>query len=334
MKHVIKFQIYIIVIGIFLTVVKFSLYFETHSNSILSDALESIVNIIAGIVTLISLNFASKPKDENHPYGHGKIEFVSAMFEGSLLAVTGFYSFYKVIDAYLHPMPLHHLQSSILIIAVLGVVNYLMGVVSHREGSKANSPALLGSAQHLKSDGYSSLGLIIGLILIELFHWQWLDLVIALVVSFIIMYQGMGVIKEAMSGILDETDTTILKNVIAYLEKNRRPIWIDMHNLRIVKYGSDYHIDAHVTMPWYMSNQVVHDELKEMHDLINEHFSNEVELFIHCDPCVPDSCHVCQHASCDQRLHPFSHYETWTIDNVIKNEKHKPQSLPVGATTE
>ncbi len=317
-----RFQFYILLFGIAVSLIKFFVYFHSMSNAILADALESLVNIIAGGFTLFSLYLASKPADILHPYGHGKVEFLAAGFEGSMLMGVGLYSIFKVIQSYYVPHNLDIDSIDLVIILLLGIFNYGLGVWSYKKGEISNSPALKGSAIHLKSDGYISFGIILGLLFVYLFHWKWVDNAVAIIVSIALIYNGFKVIKDSIEGILDKADTNILEEVVQYLEKNRKANWIDIHNLRIIKYGSNFHLDAHMTLPWYFNNRQVHDEMKEVHSLINTHFNKEVEIFIHPDPCETYCCQVCN-IDCSERQTPFLKKEDWTLNNVLKNEKHK-----------
>lgn len=317
-----RFQFLILIFGVFVSLVKFYVYFHSSSYSILADALESLVNIIAGIFTLFSLYLASKPADILHPYGHGKVEFLAAGFEGSMLLGVGVYSIFKVVESFYIPNNLDIDHIDLAIILILGIINYGLGVWSEKKGEMSNSPALKGSAVHLKSDGYISFGIILGLLFVYFFHWKWIDNVIAIIVSLMLIFSGFKVIKDSIEGILDKADTNILEEVVKYLGKNRKSNWIDIHNLRIIKYGSNFHLDAHMTLPWYYSNRQVHDEMKDVHSLINTHFNKEVEIFIHPDPCETYCCQVCS-IDCAERQAPFLKKEEWTLDNVLKNEKHK-----------
>jgi len=239
-----------------------------------------------------------------------------------MLLGVGVYSIFKVIQSYYIPHNLDIDSIDLAIILLLGIFNYGLGVWSHKKGEISNSPALKGSAVHLKSDGYISFGIILGLLFVYLFHWKWVDNAVAIIVSLALIYNGYKVIKDSIEGILDKADTNILEEVVQYLGKNRKANWIDIHNLRIIKYGSNFHLDAHMTLPWYFTNRQVHDEMKEVHSLINTHFNKEVEIFIHPDPCETYCCQVCT-IDCSERQSPFLKKEEWTLDNVLKNEKHK-----------
>jgi cation diffusion facilitator family transporter len=138
-----NFQIFVLVVGSILAIIKFLVYFNTGSNSVLSDALESIVNILAGSFTLYSLYLSSLPADQRHPYGHGKIEFIAAGFEGGLLFLAGIFTVYKIVFSYYFGISIQIHKNDVLIIFVLGFINYLLGIWSAYQGEKTNSPAVV-----------------------------------------------------------------------------------------------------------------------------------------------------------------------------------------------
>ena len=121
---------------------------------------------------------------------------------------------------------------------------------------------------------------------------------------------------------MDETDFTVVEEIVSVLNIERKQKWIDIHNLRVVKYGSMFHVDAHLTLPWYDDLKTSHHEVKQLEDIINVHFKNRVEFFIHTDPCLPSSCAVCTIIDCKVRQTPFEHRVEWTSENLLKNKMH------------
>jgi cation diffusion facilitator family transporter len=302
-------------VGVLLLVIKFTAYYLTGSNAILSDALESIVNVAAGIISLIAITIAAVPRDENHPYGHGKVEFLSAGFEGGMIVLAGVSIIGKAIYNFFFPNEIEDLPIGIGLIALSGAVNFIMGYVLVKKGNKSHSAAMVASGEHLKTDTYTTIGLLIGLGLIVLTDILWLDQVVAIIFGLLILYSGYKIVRGALSGILDETDLDLVKNIGDVLQQNRRENWVDVHNLRVIKYGSALHIDCHVTLPWYLN-------LQEAHEEVNENFPNNVEFFIHEDPCIPESCKICIKQNCAVRKHPFEGKTEWTIQNLLRNQKH------------
>lgn len=312
----------VIIIGIAIMIVKFIAFFLTHSNAILTDALESIINVVAGCFAYYSLSLASRPKDLNHPYGHGKIEFISAGFEGGLILIAGLLIVVKSIFNFIHPSAVESLGVGAILSGSAGLLNFILGKYLLKIGERNKSVTLIADGKHLISDTYSSIGLVIGLVIISLTGILWLDNVLAIAFGVIIIVTGYKLFRRSLAGLMDEADVTILNDVLKVLNENRNEMWIDIHNLRVQQYGSSYHIDCHLTLPWYNDLKTSHDELKKIEDLIHDKFDDRVELFIHADPCMPFSCSICQLKNCTVRRYPFEKKLEWTLENIIKNEKH------------
>ncbi len=322
-KGNIRIQRWVVAIGILLLLAKFMAYFLTHSNAILTDALESVVNVAAGAFALYSLSLAAIPRDANHPYGHGKIEFISATIEGVLIVVAGGVIVVKSFYGFFHPTVLEKLDIGIALVIFSGIVNYIMGAIIERRGVKIGSLTLVAGGKHLKSDAYSTVGLIVGLVIIYFTGQAWIDNVVGIIFGGLIAYTGIKILRASVAGIMDEADFTLLEEVVKVLNANRHENWIDVHNMRIIKYGTLYHIDCHVTVPYYFKVRDAHEEIDKMAKLIEEHFDNQVELFIHVDDCLPpDSCLICTKKDCDVRQQPLNKKVVWDLQNVMTNQKH------------
>lgn len=321
-KQAISIQILAIVIGAILMIIKFGAWWLTHSNAIMTDALESIVNIVAGFFALYSLILSQKPRDKNHPYGHGKVEFLSAGFEASLITLAGLGIIAKAIHNSFHPSMIHQLDIGIFLVALAGVINYILGYALEKKGNEAKSLTLIASGKHLKTDAYTSIGLLLGLGLVFMTGWVMLDNIIAILFGLIILYTGYSLLRTSVAGIMDEADDQLIKDIVKDLDKNRRDNWIDIHNFRVIKYGSTLHIDCHMTLPWYFNTREAHDEVEAFEDLVDNICDAPTELFIHVDPCIPDSCKVCQKKDCPVRGMEKQTRITWELDNIVKNKKH------------
>ncbi|WP_299821966.1 cation diffusion facilitator family transporter [uncultured Pontibacter sp.] len=322
MRENIRLQIFVVLVGVLLLVAKFVAFFLTNSNAILTDALESIINVVAGAFSLYSLVLSSRPKDLNHPYGHGKIEFVAATLEGSLIVIAGGAIIVKSIYNIFHPQVLYQLDIGIVLVAIAGIINYGVGVLTERHGEKSNSLVLLAGGKHLKTDAYSTAGILIGLLLIYLTGLIWLDSIVAIVFGIMIGFTGYKILRSAIAGIMDEADYELLKRIVQVLNENRRENWIDIHNLRVIKYGSTLHIDCHLTVPWYLNVQEAHEEVEEVGKLIRNKIDPSIEMFIHTDPCREASCHICSKQDCQVRRHDFKERIEWDFDKVIADRMH------------
>jgi len=319
----ISLQKWVAIISVILFVTKLVAYYLTHSVSILTDALESIVNVVAGFIGLYSLYLSAKPRDEDHPYGHGKIEFVSAAIEGGMILVAGVLIIYKAIIILIHPQPIQQLDAGIILISATAIINYALGMICIKTGTKNNSLALVASGKHLQSDTYSTLGILMGLVLIYFSKITWLDSVVAIAFSLIILYTGYKIIRVSMAGIMDETDKVLLSKLVETLNKNRRENWVDLHNLRIIKYGSMLHLDCHLTVPWYLNVHEAHHEIDALANLVRKEFGESLELFVHSDGCLDFSCKICSKQNCDARKFPFEKRIEWTVENISSDKKHK-----------
>lgn len=318
----IRMQKILVSVSILLFLIKIAAWRLTGSVAILTDALESTVNVVAGFVGLYSIILSKKPKDKEHPYGHGKIEFVSSAFEGALITVAGLIIVYESLDNLVHPHELQQLDLGIILVAATALVNYILGHICMIQGKKVNSPVLISGGSHLKSDTYSTLGILVGIGLIMLTGLKWIDSLAALIFAFIIILTGFGIIRRSLSGIMDESDDKIITEIVEQLNKHRREDWVDVHNMRVINYSGFYHIDCHLTVPYYVNVNEAHKILDSLTEMFSKHFDNRVEFFVHVDGCLKDQCSLCSLSNCPKRSSPFVNHIEWTNENVILNSKH------------
>jgi divalent metal cation (Fe/Co/Zn/Cd) transporter len=125
---------------------------------------------------------------------------------------------------------------------------------------------------------------------------------------------------------MDEVDIELLKKLVNTLNKNRKVNWIDLHNLRIIKYGSLLHLDCHLTVPWYLNVNEAHDEVETLGSLVREEFGNSLELFVHSDGCEEFSCRICDKQDCAVRIHLLEKKVEWTVENISTDTKHTVDS--------
>jgi cation diffusion facilitator family transporter len=319
----IKTQQLLVFVSLALFVIKITAWYITSSVAILTDALESIVNIIAGFIGLYSIIISAKPKDKEHPYGHGKVEFISSAFEGILISVAGLIIIYEAINNFIHPHTIKKLDYGLILIAFSAVINYSVGVTCVKKGTKENSQVLVAGGKHLISDTYSTIGLIAGVLLLLLTGYKWIDSAVAMLFAFIIIFTGYKIIRKAISGMMDEADDEIIEEVKNVLNTNTQANWIDVHNMRIINYVGFYHIDCHLTVPFYLTISQGHAVLDELTLLLSKHFKENVEFFIHVDACQFYQCSICQVLNCTFRKENFIQTIEWTSEKLISNNKHK-----------
>lgn len=312
-------------ISVVLMLAKFGAYFITHSNAILTDAAESIVNVLASSFAFYSIYLATLPKDENHPYGHGKVEFFSAFVEGVLIAVAGVIIIFKSSYDLIVPREIHQLLDGAIIIGITGVINLLVGYYLINTGKKHRSLTLEADGKHLLTDAVTSGGLVIGILLIKVTEIYWLDSVISILLGFYIVYSGYKLTRKSVGGLMDESNVELVETIVEILQNNRHNSWIDVHNLRAQQYGSDLHIDCHLTLPYYYDLNQVHTEISSIDHLINGNADRNTELFIHADPCLPECCNYCKQMDCPVRQEAFAGEIRWNLENTTKNKKHFSQ---------
>ncbi|HEY0040969.1 MAG TPA: cation diffusion facilitator family transporter [Flavisolibacter sp.] len=310
-----------------LLLVKFWAYYVTDSVAVLTDALESIVNVVAGFIGLYSLYVAAKPKDIDHPYGHGKAEFISAAVEGTMVLSAGVLIIYSAVQNFLYPVPIHQIDLGIYLVGGTAIVNWVLGYISLQQGKKSNSVALIASGKHLQTDTYSTVGIIIGLLAISFTGFVWIDGVVAVGFGLFIIYTGYKILRVSLAGIMDEADMVLLEKMVDLLEKNRHDNWVDLHNLRVIKYGNVLHVDCHLTVPWYLNVHQAHAEVDALGKLIRNSFGETLELFVHNDGCLYFQCHICKKKDCPVRQHDFKAVIDWSLDNALQNEKHGYRNL-------
>ena len=317
-----KIQKRIAALSILLLIAKTVAWYITGSVAILTDAFESIVNVVAGLIGVYSLYVSAKPRDQDHPYGHGKAEFISAAIEGSLISIAGLIIIYEALNNLIHPHAIKKLDFGIILVAITGLINYFAGSVCIKTGSKNNSLALISTGKHLQTDTWSTLGIVIGLILILITNLVWIDSAVAILFSLFIIFTGYKILRTSVAGIMDEADTTLLKKMVQTLNASRRDNWIDLHNLRIIKYGSTIHLDCHLTVPWYLNVHEAHKEIDALSSLVKNEYGEAVELFVHSDGCLDFSCKICTKTDCNVRKHAFEKKVEWTMENISTNRKH------------
>lgn len=318
-----RVQKWVAILSVFLLAVKLVAYYSTHSVSILTDALESIVNVVAGFIGLYSLYVAAKPRDRDHPYGHGKAEFISAAIEGTMIGSAGAIILYKAVQSLIHPVALHKIDYGIILIAFTAGVNFIVGYFCLRIGKKNNSAALIASGKHLQTDTLSTAGIIAGLLLLYFTGYGWIDGAVAILFGGFIMITAYRIVRSSIAGIMDEADMKLLNRMVQMLNASRKANWVDLHNLRVIKYGSILHVDCHFTVPWYLNVHEAHKEIDALARLIRSEFGESLELFVHSDGCLPFQCPICIKQDCSVRQHNFEKHITWTLENISKNKKHE-----------
>ena len=300
-------------IGLLLMGVKFYAYDLTNSSAILSDALESIINVVAGAFAMGSVILAAKPPDETHPYGHGKIEFFSAGFEGALIIIAALGIFKSGMTHLVHPQPLPNLGAGLVLLVVAGIVNGALGFVLVRVGRRTDSLILEADGKHVLTDVLTTGGVLVGLLLVQVTGWYRLDGIIACLVGIQILITGSALVRQSFRGLMDAANLEVLEELSRLLVANRRACWVDIHQLRAWKSGDHIHIDLHLVLPRDLSLEEAHQEAKDLESLIVRHFQAKASALIHMDPCLDVDCPVCACHLCNTRETDAQTVVPWSL---------------------
>ena len=281
-----------------LLLLKFIAYFVTNSSAIFSDALESIANVAAAGFALYALHMAHRPADDDHPYGHGKVEFLSSGFEGSMILTAALVGILRAVDAFLHHADLHAeaVQIGLAILAVALLVNGAIGMALLRIGRRAQSAILEADGQHLMSDAITSVVAIGGLVTVRLTGWKYADPVAGFLVAVYIGQMGVKLMRSAVSGLMDEQDVEDEKMLRQIIDAHVGPAGqfpqiCSYHKLRHRHSGRYHWVDFHLVVPptWDVSRG--HDVASAIEDEI-EKALGEGNATAHIEPCT-HACHLC-----------------------------------------
>lgn len=303
--------------GIILFIIKVGAFFLTNSVGILSDALESTVNIITGYLTLKALYFAAKPRDDDHPYGHGKVELITASVEGILIGIAGIMIISEAIKRLGKPPVISKLDIGIFLMVITSIANYLLGMYSIRKGEKMQSIGLISGGKHLMSDTYTTLALVGGLLVYYLTGYHWVDSLLAITFGAIILYTGYEVLKTTVNGLMDEADINAINCLVAALRNERTSQWVNIHKLTYLKFGNVSHVDFHLTLPFYFDMNGAAIEINRLKEIIRANLPEEdVDISIQSEPCTTLMCYQCQ-MNCTFRKLDFTDQRSWSTEEII-----------------
>jgi len=303
-------------IALLLLATKFVAFFLTGSKAVLSDAIESIINVVTGFFLVISIRVSTRPVDANHPYGHGKIEAFSAGFEGGLIILAGIMILVESIPAFFTPPPLQALGLGMLILLAAGIVNMLTGLYLLHSGKKLKSEALIADGNHLLADFYTSAGVIIGLLLVRFSGWAWLDPLVACLVAINILFPGYRLVRGSTKNLMNEADPDFLERIVGGLNAIRKPGWLIPHNLRSIRSGRYHHVDLHISFPRYWSLDQVHGAEEELTKALLDTVGEDGDIMLHTDPCKDEYCRYCDMEGCAARAAEYETSSEWTVGQV------------------
>jgi cation diffusion facilitator family transporter len=315
-------------VGLGLMAVKFFAFYLTDSAAILSDALESIINVVAASFALTSLIIAAKSPDPTHPYGHGKIEYFSAGFEGALIILAALGIFYAAWPRLLHPQAIPKLEKGMFIILGAAVANLALGLILVMVGRRTKSIVLVADGKHVLTDVYTTAGVVLGLVGVYFTGWNWLDGAVAMLVGLNILVTGALLVRQAAAGLMDTSDPQLLEEICQVIAGHRRDMWIDIHQLRARRSGTLVLADFHLILPRDLSLEESHAEVKKLEKILKDHFAGQADILIHADPCMEPECPICGHEPCVHRQAGVRMQRLWLADTLTCEGPHKTPDQP------
>lgn len=283
MHRTVKLAIGSIAVGGLVLAMKLSAWWLTGSVALFSDAMESTVNIFAGVVAALALRVSAVPADANHPYGYTKAEYLSAVVEGVAVVVAALAILREAWFGILAPQPLEAPVEGLVVTAVASVVNGVWAALLMRRGRQWRAPALVADAKHLLADVLTSAGVIGGLVLVELTGWLILDPILAAAVALNILWVGWRVVREAVGGLMDESASPeILERVRAAIAATAKGA-IEAHDIRTRHAGRRTFVEFHLIVPSPMTVHEAHEICDRVEDAIRRDIP-DCTVTVHLEP--------------------------------------------------
>jgi cation diffusion facilitator family transporter len=263
--------------------VKVYAWWRTGSAALLTDALESVVNIVAAAFALFAIRFAASPPDREHPYGHGKIEYLSAAFEGGLVGFAAITIAYTAVRALVVGGQLRDLDVGVVVAGCAAVMNLVLGVILLRIGRRVESPTLVADGHHVLSDVYTTVGAIVAVVIVRMTGIVWIDPLTALVLAVVLLRTGWKLVVESANGLLDTEDPKLLERLVSAFNACEVDGIGGVHHLRAIRSGNVVHVDAHVYVPEDWSVARAHVASHELERIVKEKSGIVGEIALHLD---------------------------------------------------
>ncbi|MBI5493480.1 MAG: cation transporter [Deltaproteobacteria bacterium] len=282
-----RFAVFSLVAGTLILAAKMFAWWLTGSAAILADALESVVNVIAAAVAVFATHVAAQPLDADHPYGHGKVELLSAAFEGGAIAAAALGILWSGGRALLWPPGLRHLDIGMGVSVAAAAANAGLGLLLLRAGKVHNSEALRADGQHVLSDVWTSVGALAGVALAWGTGVERLDGTAAVLTGLALAWHGVAILRRAMDGLMDAEDPEFVARVRAAFEHARVPGVHGLHRVRAIRSGTFVHVDAHIRVPGDWTVQQAHAVGTALEEAMKRETGITGEFALHMDPWSP-----------------------------------------------
>lgn len=302
-------------VAVILLAVKSYAWLLTGSQAIFSDAAESIVNVVAAAFALRVLSWAGQPADREHPFGHGKIEFFSAAFEGGLVVAAALAILWQATDALIDGSKPQQLDIGLMLTFGAGLANGALGWLLVRHGRKHQSAAIEADGHHVLSDFVTSLGVVIGLLTVYVTGVWWLDPAIAALMGLWLLRTGWRLVRTSVGALLDEEDPGFVQRLVTMLQPHVRDGFIRIHQLRAIRAGRFHHVSAHLVVPEFWPVSRAHAAADQLAAKVLAEFEGDIDF--HTDPCERKFCAACDLADCPVRAAAFRGRPPLTVEEVV-----------------
>ncbi len=288
-----------LIVGFVMLTTKVSAWWITNSSAILSDAAESVVHVLAVGFAVWSLRLSFKPADDDHPYGHAKIGFFSAGFEGAMIVIAALFIIQDAVDKLIRGVEVQQLGLGTLLTAGAAVINAGLGLYLVRAGRRHRSLVLEADGKHVLTDVWTSVGVVVGLLLAIWTGWLYWDPIFALIVATNILISGAGLIRRSVGGLMDTADPEVQQQLESLLDETTRRHGIHYHGLRHRDAGDGFLVECHLLFPDTMTVREAHGIATEIEQAIEATLKPAARAITHLEP-LQDHARIHSHGGSDE----------------------------------
>ena len=271
-------------VGLAMFFMKIYAFYITQSTAILSDAAESVVHVLAVSFAAYSLWLSAKPADPSHLYGHDRISFFSAGFEGAMIVMAALYIMYESVMKWIRGLQIQNIETGIFFIVMATVINGLLGWYLVSRGKKSNSLILIANGKHVLTDSWTSFGVILGLVLTMTTEWLPFDPIVAILVAANILWAGGKLMRQSIGGLMDEADPEVHNKIISIIEQETSKYSIVFHDVRHRNAGNKLHVEFHLLFHKDLTIAEAHEQATLIEQAIARAFPMITEVTTHLEP--------------------------------------------------
>lgn len=311
-----------VIAGSSICALKFAGFFATNSYAILSDALESIINVVAASFAVFTVVQSARKADHQHPYGRGRLEYFSAGIEGSLILLAGVLILRESIPRLISGHEVSRMDLGLLFTGVGTVGNGVLAWFLIRAGKKNHSAAIEADGRHVLSDVISSVGLFVGLVLVAVTSFPWMDPLVASIMALWILFSGFQLVRQSYHQLMDRASPEVTQAVARAIADARIPEMIRPHRLRLRESGSYVLVDFHLIVPRYYTVKQLHALEESIHAHLTNALDRPVDLLLHNDACAPQDCGYCGVPRCPVRKTKQKTKASWGVEDLLNDIHH------------